>query len=100
MISGAVHIDRPYGALNTFHTGGSVVGVGVAILVLNMTWLLVGASRTNRTRESQRGTVPSKVNVGLFPAWVCRISICACDINLRGDFWMDGWMHAWMDLSR
>ena len=27
-------IKRPYGALNIFHTGGSVVGVGVLILVL------------------------------------------------------------------
>ena len=28
------HIQQPCGALNMFHTGGSVVGVGVAILVL------------------------------------------------------------------
>ena len=33
IFSGAVFIDRPYGALNIFHTGGSVVGVGVPILV-------------------------------------------------------------------
>ena len=32
----AVHIDRPYGALKIFHTGGSVVGVGVAIWVLTI----------------------------------------------------------------
>ena len=34
IFSWAVHIDRPYGALKVFHTGGSVVGVGVAIVVL------------------------------------------------------------------
>ena len=36
IFSWAVHIDRPYGALNIFHTGGSVVGVGVAIVVLTI----------------------------------------------------------------
>ena len=35
IFSWAVHIDRPYGAVNIFHTGGSVVGVGLAIVVLN-----------------------------------------------------------------
>ena len=35
IFSGAVHIDLPHGALVIFHTGGSVVGVGVVILVLN-----------------------------------------------------------------
>ena len=30
--SGAVHVNRPYGAPNIFHTDGSVVGVGVVIL--------------------------------------------------------------------
>ena len=34
IFSRAVHIDRPYGALVIFHTGGSVVGVGVEIMVL------------------------------------------------------------------
>ena len=35
IFSGAVHIDRPYGARN-IHTRGSVVGVRVVILVLNV----------------------------------------------------------------
>ena len=35
IFSWAVHIVRPYGALNIFHTGGSVVGVGVAMVVLS-----------------------------------------------------------------
>ena len=34
IFSWAVRIDRPYGALKTFHTGDPVVGVGVAIAVL------------------------------------------------------------------
>ena len=29
IFSAAVHVDRPYGALDIFNTGGSVVGVGV-----------------------------------------------------------------------
>ena len=33
IFSWAVHIDRPYGALIIFHTGGSVVGVGVEIYI-------------------------------------------------------------------
>ena len=33
ILSGAVHRCRPYGALEMFHTGGSVLGVGVAMLV-------------------------------------------------------------------
>ena len=37
IFSGAVHIDRPYGALNIFHTEGSVVGVVVDVLVLKKT---------------------------------------------------------------
>ena len=32
IFSGAVRIKRLCGALNIFHTGGSVVGVGVVIL--------------------------------------------------------------------
>ena len=35
IFSGAVQIDRPYGALIIFHTAGSVVGVGVEIVVLS-----------------------------------------------------------------
>ena len=34
--SWAVHIDRPYGALKIFHTGGSVLGVVVAIAILTI----------------------------------------------------------------
>jgi len=34
IFSRAVHIILPYGALNICHTGGSVVGLGVEILVL------------------------------------------------------------------
>ena len=34
ILSGAVRIKRPHGALNMFHTGVSVVGAGAAILVL------------------------------------------------------------------
>ena len=30
------YAKRPHGALNVFHTGGSVVGVGVVIFVLIM----------------------------------------------------------------
>ena len=35
IFSWTVHIDRPYGALIILHTGGSVVGVGVEIMVLS-----------------------------------------------------------------
>ena len=34
IFSGAVHIKLHYDALNIFHTGGSVEGVGVEIVVL------------------------------------------------------------------
>ena len=34
IFSGAVHIKLPYEALTIFHTAGSVVGVGVEIMVL------------------------------------------------------------------
>ena len=34
IFSGAAHTERPYGALKICHTGGSVVGVGVEIMVL------------------------------------------------------------------
>ena len=34
IFSGVVHIKRPCEALKIYHTGGSVVGVGVVILVL------------------------------------------------------------------
>ena len=37
IFSGAVHIKRPHGALEQFHAGGSVVGLGVAILVKQAT---------------------------------------------------------------
>ena len=37
IFSGAVHRKRLHGALTIFHTGGSVVRVGVAILVLAYT---------------------------------------------------------------
>ena len=36
IFSGAVHVKLHYDALNIFHTGGSVVGVGVDMLVLNI----------------------------------------------------------------
>ena len=33
MLSVAAHLDRPYGTLITFDTGGSVVGVGAGNLI-------------------------------------------------------------------
>ena len=45
IFSGAVHIDRPYGALIIFHTGGSVVGVGVEIMVLRTSTFRLGADQ-------------------------------------------------------
>ena len=42
MFSWAEHIDRPYGALNIFHTVGSVVGVGVVVVILVLNYALLG----------------------------------------------------------
>ena len=45
IFSGAVHIKRTCGDLNIFHTGGSVVGVGMVISVLVSSYQTASPSR-------------------------------------------------------
>ena len=63
IFSWAVHVDRPYGALNMFHTGGSVVGVGVVILVLSILTSEPGRFHDDsQNRRSLTGSAPTAVH--------------------------------------
>ena len=48
---GTVHMNRPYGALQIFHTGGCVVGAGVETLLL----ICVRATRLARRERGESG---------------------------------------------
>ena len=52
---GAVHINRPYAAHQIFHTMGSVVGVGVIILVLKGITLATARARASLGRSALYG---------------------------------------------
>ena len=56
IFSGAVHINRPYGDLNIFHTGGSVVGVGLEFLVLR--WFQGPRAACSWSQATRSKTIP------------------------------------------
>ena len=72
IFSGVVHIDRPCRALKTCHTGGSVVGVRVVILVLKVPLSRCGISRS-------KGTPRKRMSVG------STLYLCHCYLL---HFWM------------